>query len=119
MVIAESFSQTYLRNAFNNGFPCIECPGLARHLRATVGAPSGARSGAPPADPSGASEPTIIPGGEIAVDFVRGTVRWGEAAFRFPALGTVAQDLVIAGGIENQLRGVLAAGGAAGSTEGA
>jgi len=26
LVIAGSFSQTYLRNAFNNGFPCIEVP---------------------------------------------------------------------------------------------
>ncbi len=30
LVIAGSYSQTYLRNAFNNGFPCIECPGAGR-----------------------------------------------------------------------------------------
>ena len=35
LVIAGSFSQTYLRNAFNNGFLCIEVP-AARESRARV-----------------------------------------------------------------------------------
>ncbi len=30
LVIAGSFSQTYLRNAFNNGFLCIEAPELVK-----------------------------------------------------------------------------------------
>ena len=34
LVIAGSFSQTYLRNAFNNGFLCIEAPELVNSLRA-------------------------------------------------------------------------------------
>ena len=34
LVIAGSFSQTYLRNAFNNGFLCIETPELVNRLRA-------------------------------------------------------------------------------------
>ncbi len=33
LVIAGSFSQTYLRNAFNNGFLCIETPELVNRLR--------------------------------------------------------------------------------------
>ena len=33
LVIAGSFSQTYLRNAFNNGFLCIESPELVKRLR--------------------------------------------------------------------------------------
>ncbi len=32
-VIAASFSETYKRNAFNNGFVCFECPGLVEYLR--------------------------------------------------------------------------------------
>ena len=36
LVIAGSFSQTYLRNAFNNGFLCIEAPGLVARLRAQI-----------------------------------------------------------------------------------
>ncbi|HVZ15930.1 MAG TPA: homoaconitase, partial [Terriglobales bacterium] len=34
LVIAGSFSQTYLRNAFNNGFLCIEVSELVKKLRA-------------------------------------------------------------------------------------
>jgi homoaconitate hydratase len=33
MVIAASFSQTYLRNAYNNGYPCIACPALVKRLK--------------------------------------------------------------------------------------
>src|SRR5271169_4943875 len=33
LVIAASFSQTYLRNAFNNGFLCIEVPGFVARVR--------------------------------------------------------------------------------------
>jgi homoaconitate hydratase len=49
LVIAESFSQTYLRNAFNNGFICIECPPLVRAVEAALG---GRRGGTP----------TLVPG---------------------------------------------------------
>jgi homoaconitate hydratase len=35
-VIAGSFSETYKRNAFNNGFVVFECPELVTHLRATL-----------------------------------------------------------------------------------
>ena len=31
LIIAASFSQTYLRNAYNNGFLCIEVPALVIH----------------------------------------------------------------------------------------
>src|SRR5467141_933037 len=33
-VIAASFSETYKRNAFNNGFVVFECPGVVEWLRA-------------------------------------------------------------------------------------
>ena len=33
MVIAGSYSQTYKRNAFNNGYIVIECPQLLEELR--------------------------------------------------------------------------------------
>src|SRR2546421_4482536 len=35
-VIAASFSETYKRNAFNNGFVVFECPELVTYLRATL-----------------------------------------------------------------------------------
>ena len=57
LVIAGSFSQTYLRNAFNNGFLCIETPELVNRLRVQF------------ADAIARKEKTIIPGDMIEVDF--------------------------------------------------
>jgi len=89
LVIAGSFSQTYLRNAFNNGFLCIEAPELVSRLRV--------RS----AEAITNMEKTIIPGDDIEVDFAASTIRYAGEEFTFPALGSVPQSLVIAGGIEN------------------
>ena len=89
LVIAGSFSQTYLRNAFNNGFVCIETPGLVARLRAQF------------ADAIARKEKTIIPGDTIEVDFTASTIRCAGQEFVFPALGGVPQSLVIAGGVEN------------------
>jgi len=89
LVIAGSFSQTYLRNAFNNGFLCIETPALVNRLRAQY------------AEVIACKEKTIVPGDEIEVDFRASTIRYAGEEFAFPALGSVPQSLVIAGGIEN------------------
>jgi homoaconitate hydratase len=88
LVIAASFSQTYLRNAFNNGFLCIEIPELVKRLRADF------------AGQIAAAEKTIISGEEIAMDFTRSAVTWRGDEFRFPPLGSVPQSLVVAGGVE-------------------
>jgi len=98
MVIAGSFSQTYLRNAYNNGFACIECPRLVTFLRGEL------------AEAVAGGEPTVIPGDDIVIDFARGSVTYRERTFRFPALGSVPQGLVVAGGIENQVRERLGLG---------
>ena len=92
MVIAETYSQTYLRNAFNNGFPCLESPGLVAHLKQTLAARISA------------GEKTIIPGDEVEIDFASGCIAYGGETFRFPAMSEVPQQLVIAGGVENQVR---------------
>lgn len=92
LVIAGSFSQTYLRNAFNNGFLCIEAPALVRRLRELF------------ADQIDAGQRTLIPGGQIAIDFTTGTLLFRGETFTFPALGSVPQSLVVAGGVENLVR---------------
>jgi homoaconitate hydratase len=89
LVIAASFSQTYLRNAYNNGFLCVEVPELVKKLREQF------------AQQIAAKEKTIIPGDEIAIDFTSGTITWRGEKFAFPALGSVPQSLVIAQGVEN------------------
>lgn len=85
LVIAGSFSQTYLRNAFNNGFLCIEVPEFVKKLRASF------TSG----------EKSYVPGDEIEVDFTSGTVTYAGKQYTFPTMGSVPQGLVVAGGVEN------------------
>src|SRR5207244_5245369 len=57
-VIAASFSETYKRNAFNNGFVVFECPELVEYLRTKFAAQK---------------EPTIV-GPEIEVDYKRSLI---------------------------------------------
>ena len=89
LVIAASFSQTYLRNAYNNGFLCVEVPELVKRLREQF------------ATQIASKEKTIIPGGDIDIDFTSGVINWRGDKFPFPALGSVPQSLVIAQGVEN------------------
>jgi homoaconitate hydratase len=89
LVIAGSFSQTYLRNAFNNGFLCIEVPAFVNRVREMF------------ATEMKAGDKTIIPGDEITVDFTSGSIAFRGENFQFPPMGTVPQSLVIAGGVEN------------------
>jgi len=86
LVIAGSFSQTYLRNAFNNGFLGIEVPALVTKLRSMF---------------AGAKEESVIPGDEVEMDFTRGVLTYRGMACTFPAMGSVPQSLVVAGGVEN------------------
>lgn len=92
LVLAGSFSQTYLRNAYNNGFVCIECPNLVTRLKEEFRA-----------DVEGGTL-TLIPGDILDVDFSRGTVSFRCETFRFPPLGSVPQGLVVAGGSEKLIR---------------
>ena len=98
LVIAASLSQTYQRNAFNNGFVCLECPSLVEHLEAEL------------ADAVAAGEPTVIPGDALEIDFGRSVAVWRGRSHRFPPLGRVPQALVVAGGAERQVQERLGVG---------
>jgi homoaconitate hydratase len=95
MVIAGSFSQTYLRNAFNNGFVCVACPPLLDHLLERF------------REETERGDPTLIPGDILGVDFTTGTATLGGLSFRFVPLGAVPQSLIVAGGIEPLVRARL------------
>jgi homoaconitate hydratase len=91
-VIAGSFSETYKRNAFNNGFVVFECPELVTHLRETL------------TDRA----PTTV-GPEITIDYAKSTLTIGGKSFPFPPLSPAAQELIVTGGAEklvaSRLRG--------------
>jgi homoaconitate hydratase len=82
-VIAGSFSETYKRNAFNNGFVVFECPGLVTHLRATLTNP----------------QPTTV-GPDITIDYAKSVLTVDGKSFPFPPLSPAAQELIVAGGAE-------------------
>ncbi|MFN7022649.1 MAG: aconitase family protein, partial [Phycisphaerales bacterium] len=98
-VIAASFSETYKRNAFNNGFVCFECPDLVAFARTEH-----------PAGPHGEKSRLL---GDIAIDYAASTLTIagpaGSRTFTFPALSRVAQELVVAGGAEDVAKGRLSA----------
>ncbi len=83
-VIAASFSETYKRNAFNNGFVVFECPELVTHLRASLTNRA----------------PTTV-ASEITIDYGKSILTMDEKSFAFPALSPAAQELIVAGGAEN------------------
>ena len=82
-VIAGSFSETYKRNAFNNGFVVFECPELVTHLRDTL------------TDRA----PTTV-GPEITIDYAKSILSVDGKSFAFPPLSPAAQELIIVGGAE-------------------
>ena len=59
---------------------------------------------------SGEKGKTLIPGDELVVDFSSGMLTWRGESFRFAPLGEVPQGLVVAGGVENQVRQKLSGG---------
>jgi homoaconitate hydratase len=92
LVIAGSFSQTYKRNAINNGFICIECPELLDYLRQTLPGPGAA---------------TVNTGRELTVNITASEILFDGERFRFQPLSTVPQELVAAGGMELWLNAEL------------
>jgi homoaconitate hydratase len=84
-VIAASFSQTYKRNAFNNGYLVLDSPELYDALHEKL---------------ADRAEPTIT-GPEITIDFTESRIRLDDLVLSFSPLSTVAQELIVAGGAEN------------------
>ena len=89
MIIAGSYSQTYKRNAFNNGYIVIECPELVDELRASH---------------DGDEEPTIRTGRTARINFTASCIDCDGKNYSFAALGTVAQELIVGGGFEAVIR---------------
>ncbi|HRQ72387.1 MAG TPA: homoaconitase [Phycisphaerales bacterium] len=93
-VVAASFSETYLRNAFNNGLPCVECPGFVEALHGRFPGLTGG----------------TVRGPAIEIDFGSAVVRCEGEEYGFMPLSPVAQELVAMGGAESMTRAALGAG---------
>ncbi len=88
LVIAGSLSQTYQRNALNNGFLVVEMPKLSRDLKAKFGA----------------EKLTVRTGLKAVVDFQKSVLTVDGKDYKFPAAGAAAQELIISGGLENWVK---------------
>lgn len=89
MVIAGSYSQTYKRNAFNNGFIVVECPELVTELREKY---------------CDMKALTIRTSMKARIDFESSEISVDGKKYSISPLREVAQELVALGGFEAVLR---------------
>lgn len=85
LVIAGSFSETYKRNALNNGFLPLEIPGLIHSLRKAFPEKILTRK----------------TGFTVTLDIKKSQLSCPLGVFRFAPVGAAAQELILAGGLEN------------------
>lgn len=88
VVLAGSFSQTYKRNAFNNGFLVLEVPELLNVLK----------------NKFGVEALTVNTGMKARIDFRSSKVIVDDQKFSFKPLGSAVQELIIARGLENWVK---------------
>ncbi|MCH8954302.1 homoaconitase [candidate division KSB1 bacterium] len=92
LVIAGSFSETYKRNALNNGFLTIEVPELVNDLKAKFGT----------------DKLTLRSGIHATIDFLKAVLNADDKKYAISQVGTAAQELVLVGGLENWVKRNLA-----------
>jgi homoaconitate hydratase len=84
LVFAGSFSETYKRNAINNGFLVIEAPELVGDLKERFGT----------------KKLTVKTGIRARIRFTDSTLKAGEKQYEINPLGLAAQEILVAGGLE-------------------
>lgn len=91
LVVAGTFNETYKRNALNNGYLLIECPQLVNDLKAKYG-----------------KEKLTIPANKkIKIDFANSVITFNEKEYSISAVGEAAQELIVAGGLEDWVKNNL------------
>ena len=88
LVITGSASQTYMRNALNNGFLVLEVPELVidfknKFINGNL---------------------TIETGIKAKIDFKNSIIIAGDSEYSISPVGTAAQELVVVGGLENWVK---------------
>ena len=91
MVIAGSFSETYKRNALNNGFLAIEAPDLVTDLKQEFGT----------------QKLTVATGEKAHVDFSRSELKYKGKTYAIGPVGAAAQELILSDGLENWVKNNL------------
>ncbi len=88
LVIAGSFSQTYKRNALNNGFLVIGVPELVKDFK----------------EKFGTDKLTVRTGITASIDFVNSVLKADGKKYSISPVGAAAQELIITGGLENWVK---------------
>jgi homoaconitate hydratase len=88
LVIAGSFSATYLRNALNNGYLVIEVSELVDKFKKHFGD----------------KNLTVLTGFKAKVDFKNSKINVNGDEYLFSPVGSAAQELIISGGLENWVK---------------
>ena len=88
LVIAGSFSATYMRNAINNGFLVIEQPELVNDLK----------------EKFGSDRLTIRTRITAEIDFINSKITVANKEYSINPVGKAAQELIVIGGLENWVK---------------
>ncbi|MCH9028028.1 MAG: homoaconitase [Bacteroidetes bacterium] len=87
-IIAGSLSETYKRNAINNGFLVIECPELINDLKKQIGA----------------EKLTVQTNKKIRIDLKNSSITFDDKQYPIDPVGEAAQEIIIAGGLESWVK---------------
>jgi len=88
LVLAGSFSETYKRNALNNGFLAIEAPQLTQDLKAKYGF----------------AKLTVATDLKARIDFTKSQLEFDRKKYAISPVGAAAQELILTDGLENWVK---------------
>ncbi len=90
-VIAGSLSETYKRNAINNGFLVIDCPKLINDLKKQIGG----------------EKLTVQTNKKIKIDLKNSSITFDDKQYSIDPVGEAAQEIIIAGGLESWVKNTI------------
>ncbi len=88
LLIAGSLNETYKRNALNNGFLLIECPDFVNDFK----------------EKYGKHKLTVETGITAEIDFTSSSMLIDDKTYSFDPVGEAAQELIVAGGLEEWVK---------------